>query len=139
MKTPSSTSMPAKRPPAIFSRRLRRCFFDRALPLGLAVTRGGGRPPEEAPARAAVVRARPLPAAGRRAPPEPPEPPERPFPVGRPPPPVGRLRVGGGRRTDPARGATGEVSSWLGTRQPLSDCGVVWRRRARPGRHLMCS
>src|SRR3954451_8453193 len=126
--------MPAIRPPAIFSRRLRRCFFDRVLPFGCPVPRPGGRPPDDAAVRAAVVRARPLPAGGRRGPPAPLPPPERPPPEGRPPPPVGRLRTGGGRRTDPARGATGEVSSWLGTREPLSDCRVAAIRCA--GRSL---
>src|SRR4051812_29704522 len=121
--------MPARRAAVIFSRRPRRCFFVRgALPRGFF--RGplppvppprdpppggrlpGGRPlpPEEAASvRDAVVRAR-LPPAGLRAP-----------PVPRPPPPVLPVRTGGGRRTEPARGATGEVSSWDGTREPLSD------------------
>src|SRR3954447_24839456 len=103
--------MPARTPATIFSWRLRRCFFDRG-PLGLPATFAGPRPaggrpepPERAvgrpgaPERDAVVRARPLPA-------------DRPEP----PPPVGRERAGVGRRTDPARGATGEVSSCDGTR-----------------------
>jgi len=116
--------MPASRPAVIFSLRLRRCFFVRvALPRGFL--RGpplppppvppprdpppggrlpGGRPPPPdagAPVREAVVRARPPP-AGFRA----------------PPPAVLRVRAGGGRRTDPERGATGEVSSWDGTQNP---------------------
>src|SRR5947209_2127013 len=41
-----------------------------------------------------------------------------------PPAPLRAARAGGGRRTDPARGATGEVSSWGGTRGPLSGCGA---------------
>src|SRR5687768_4907930 len=110
-------------PATILSLRLRRCFFDRAaLPRGRvppfrepppapAGRPPVGRPDDPAPVRAAVVRARP-PAGGLRAP-LPPAP--------RPPPPVLRVRAGGGRRTDPARGATGEVSSWDGTREPLSD------------------
>src|SRR5687768_12938111 len=126
-------------PATILSLRLRRCFFERAaLPRGreppfrepppapagrLPVGRPpAGRPDDPAPVRAAVVRARP-PAGGLRAP-LPPAP--------RPPPPVLRVRAGGGRRTDPARGATGEVSSWDGTREPLSDCRV--RRRGGPCR-----
>src|SRR3954469_9005765 len=108
-------------PARILSRRLRRCFLLRPplarLPDGRPLPPPGGplRPPpagrpdcppeDDAAARDAVVRARP-PLAGRRAPP-----PE-------PPPPVLRVRAGGGRRTDPARGATGEVSSWDGTRNP---------------------
>src|SRR5690349_19620865 len=105
--------------PAIFSRRLRRCFFERAaLPFGLAPPRVPDPPDPRAgagrPLRAAVVRARP-PAGGR---------PE-------PPPPVGRERDGDGRRTEPARGATGEVSSWAGTREPLS--GLSWSAIRRAG------
>src|SRR3954454_554382 len=118
--------MPARRAAVIFSRRPRRCFFVRgALPRGFF--RGplppvppprdpppggrlpGGRPPppeDAAPLRDAVVRARPL-LAGFRAP-----------PAARPPPPVLPVRAGGGRRTEPARGGTGEVSSWKGTREP---------------------
>src|SRR5687767_2006569 len=106
--------------PTIFSRRLRSCFLLRAAPRGLlpllpplpvAGRAPAGRPPEGRPPagrpavpplRDAVVRARP----------------SRPPP----PPPVLRARAGAGRRTDPARGATGEVSSWDGTREPLSDC-----------------
>src|SRR5688500_12783187 len=111
--------MPAMTAAASFSRRLRCCFLLRGpLPRGLPAGRAGplpvggrpaplrGGPPD--PVREAVVRARP-PAGGRPRPPA-------------PPPPVGRLRTGAGRRTDPARGATGEVSSWDGTREPLSDC-----------------
>src|SRR4051794_40368823 len=114
-------------PAVIFSLRLRRCCFVRgALPRGFRPEPPpvppprdpppggrlpGGRPPppeEAAPLRDAVVRARPL-LAGFRAP-----------PVARPPPPVLPVRAWGGRRTEPARGATGEVSSWNGTREPLS-------------------
>src|SRR4051794_16271299 len=122
--------MPAMRPPAIFSRRLRRCFLDRA-PLPFALAEPGRPLPDEraapelrevpaapgAPLRDAVVRARP-PAGGR---------PDRSRP---PPPPVGRERDGVGRRTDPARGAPGEVSSWDGTREPLSDFSVRRRGQA---------
>src|SRR3954462_15555760 len=117
---------------AIWSRRLRRCFLfvrgallrdpprpepppPRDPPVRDAGGRlPGGRPPPPlcgTPERDAVVRARP-PAAGLRAPPAPPTP-----PVPRPPPPVLLVRAGGGRRTEPARGATGEVSSWDGTQQ----------------------
>src|SRR5215203_4350005 len=92
--TPSRTSMPARAPARIYSRRRRRCFFDRWVrPFGLLEPRFAGRPPAVrpvvprawgAPEREAVVRARP-PAAGRPAAPRPPAPP-RPLP----PPPVGR-------------------------------------------------
>src|SRR5215207_10394462 len=97
--------MPAKAPPTIFSRRMRFCFLVRAaLPLGLPVGRlPGGRGGVPLPPRDAVVRARP-PAGGRPDPP--------------PPPPVLLVRPVDGRRTDPARGATGEASSWLGTGNP---------------------
>src|SRR5829696_9816786 len=102
--------MPAMRPPAIFSRRPRFCFVVRAAPFGpvpfapLATGRPpGGRDGAPLPVREDVVRARP-PAGGRPDP--------------RPPPPVLLVRAGGGRRTDPARGAAGEVSSWNGTRNP---------------------
>src|SRR5215218_5423081 len=110
--------MPATRPAKIFSRRLRRCFLFRGpLPLGPPgrepAGRGGrggrGGPPLPLPLRAAVVRGRPP--AGGRAGVRPP-----------PPPPVLRVRVGAGRRTDPAREATGEVSSWVGTRNPSLTC-----------------
>src|SRR3954449_1687240 len=126
-KTPTSTTRPATTAAAIVSRRRRRCFFVRPpfgprpfpAPLGGRLPGGrppGGRPPPEPPpepppggrpvpepppVRDAVVRARPPP-AGRRAP--------------LPPPAPVRARAGGGRRTEPARGATGEVSSWGGTR-----------------------
>src|SRR3954453_4554286 len=120
MKTPRRTSIPASRPPTTFSRRLRRCFFERG-PFPLAEVRGRPLPPPlregpEPPVREAVVRARP-PAGGRPA-------------RSGPPPPVGRDRDGGGRLTDPARGATGEVSSWDGTREPLSDFSMRRRGRA---------
>src|SRR5688572_11629794 len=99
--------MPANRPPTIFSRRPRFCFLVRAaLPL-VPVAPGrlpAGRGGWAVPVRDAVVRAR-APAGGRPDP--------------RPPPPVLRVRAGGGRRTEPARGATGEVSSWDGTRNPF--------------------
>src|SRR4051794_23391114 len=108
--------MPANRPPRIFRRRLRRCFLERAAaPRGFAVPLVPDPPPDRGgaarPLRAAVVRARPPGGGGRE---------------GLPPPPVGRERDGGGRRTEPARGATGEVSSWDGTREPLS--GLRGRR-----------
>src|SRR4051812_14970494 len=133
MKTPKRTNRPRTPASAIFRRRRRRCFFDRGgLPL-----RPPGRPPEGRPpggrppggrpppppplapppappdgVREAVVRPRPLAAAGRRAGGGVPRPePRAPAP---PPPPVLRVRDGGGRRTEPARGATGEVSSWEG-------------------------
>src|SRR5215213_1883806 len=113
-KTPSSASIPARMPAAIVSLRRRRCFFERGglplRPLGRAPPRDcadAGRAcpvrgplPPFPPEREAAVRPRP-PAGARREPP----------PVPRPPPPVLRVRAGGGRRTEPARGATGEVSS----------------------------
>src|SRR4051812_14804758 len=115
--------MPAMRPATTFSRRLRRCFLERG-PFPLAEVRGRplpAAPPAregpEGPLRDAVVRARP-PAGGR------------PARSRAPPPPGGRDRDGGGRRADPARGGPGEVSSWNGTREPLSDFSVRRRGRA---------
>jgi hypothetical protein len=130
--------------PAIFSRRRRFCFFVRTLPLPLALAApprpAGGRPRlgpfDGAPLRAAVVRPPRPPGGGLRGPPEPPapRPPLEPSDP-RPPPPVLRVRVVGGRRTEPARGATGEVSSCGGTRQNPSLAGRG-RRRDVPGRSV---
>src|ERR687890_295228 len=94
--------MPANAAPRAFSRRLRRCFLVRtALPEGRAPFAAG-------PERDAVVRT-PRPAGGR---------PPRPA-GGRPPPPLPpAVRPDGGRRTEPLRGPTGEVSSWGGTQGP---------------------
>src|SRR5688572_577858 len=135
--------------PAIFSRRRRFCFGRTLplpfLPLALAAPPrpAGGRPrpgpPDGAPLRAAVVRPPRPPGGGLRGPPEPPapRPPLDPSDP-RPPPPVLRVRVVGGRRTEPARGATGEVSSCGGTRQNPSLAGRG-RRRDVPGRGAMSS
>src|SRR5688572_22154121 len=93
--------MPAMTPSRALSRRLRRCFAVRAaLPAGRAPFAvgperdGAVRPPRPAGSR-------PLPAGGRPPPPVPPA-----------------VRPDGGRRTEPLRGPTGEVSSWGGTQGP---------------------
>src|SRR5919107_5620322 len=96
--------MPANAAPRAFSRRLRRCFLVRtAVPEGRAPFAAG-------PERDAVVRA-PRPAGGR---------PPRPAAARAPPPLPPAVRPDGGRRTEPLRGPTGEVSSWGGTQGPLS-------------------
>src|SRR4051812_42082181 len=135
---PSSTNRPRTPAIAILSRRRRRCFFDRGgLPLRPpgpspgGRLRGGGLPPPPPPPvppdappdappdppRSAEVRPRPAgaPRRGAGGVPRPPELPPVPRPAAPPPPPVLRVRAVGGRRTEPARGATGEVSSWEGT------------------------
>src|SRR3954462_5100107 len=102
-------------PAIIFGRRRRPCCllpagFPFVVPFFVPVGRRAALPParedDAPPDRELVVPPRP-PAGGRPAPADP-----------RPPPPVLRVRTCGGRRTDPARGATGEVSSWDGTRNP---------------------
>src|SRR3954453_20358086 len=145
MKTPRSTNSPRTPASAIFRRRRRRCFFVRGgLPLrppGRPPPVGrppgapppGGRPPPLPPplppelpdaVREAVVRPRLPPADERRAGGGVPRPPPL-RPVAPPPPPVLRGRAGGGRRTEPDRGATGEVSSWEGTNSaPLGQSGA---------------
>src|SRR4051794_17938176 len=99
--------MPTNAAPRAFSRRPRRCFAVRtALPAGRL-------PVAAAPPRGVVVRP-PRPAGGR---------PPRPA-GGRPAPPPPAVRPDGGRRTEPLRGPTGEVSSWGGTQGPLSGSGL---------------
>src|SRR5829696_1543194 len=132
MKTHNSRNNPPRTPKPIFSRRRRRCFLLRAgrplppdgrpPPGGRPPEPGGrpdpggppepgGRPAPLPPLRAAVVRARPDGGTAGRPAPEP--------RVAPPPPPVLRVRAGAGRRTEPARGPTAEVSSWGGTREFL--------------------
>src|SRR5689334_19834390 len=160
MKTPRSTNRPRTPASAIFRRRRRRCFLVRGdvplRPPGRPPPAGrlpggrppGGRPPPlppplppelPAPVREAVVRPRLPPADARRAGGGVPRPPLlRPVP---PPPPVLRVRAGGGRRTEPDRGATGEVSSWEGTNTaPLGQSGASGPGRSRsPGWRLQLS
>src|SRR3954453_12582995 len=129
-KTLKSRISPARMPAIIFSRRRRPCCllpagFPFVVPFVVPVGRRAALPParedDVPPDREAVVPPRP-PAGGRPDPAEPRPPPPaggRPDPADpRPPPPVLGVRTGAGRRTDPARGATGEVSSWDGTRNP---------------------
>src|SRR3954454_1347616 len=114
-KTLKSRISPARMPAIIFSRRRRPCCllpagFPFVVPFFVPVGRRAALPParedDVPPDREAVVPPR-LPAGGRPDPADP-----------RPPPPLLGVRTGAGRRTDPARGATGEVSSWDGTRNP---------------------
>src|SRR4051812_6028901 len=142
-KTLKSRISPARMPVVIFSRRRRPCCllpagFPFVVPFFVPVGRRAALPPARGddvpPDREAVVPPRP-PAGGLAGPahPRPPAPGRgggarprpgaagggRPGPAHpRPPPPVLGVRTGAGRRTDPARGATGEVSSWDGTRNP---------------------
>src|SRR3954452_786158 len=118
-KTLKSRISPARMPAIIFSRRRRPCCLLLAafpfvvpfvVPFFVPAGRRAALPParedDVPPDREAVVPPRP-PAGGRPDPADP-----------RPPPPVLGVRTGAGRRTDPARGATDEVSSWDGTRNP---------------------
>src|SRR5919202_2668441 len=125
--------MPANAAPRALSRRRRRCFFvRRALPAGrLPVAAAPVRDvPDAAPPRVAVVRT-PRPAGGR---------PPRPAGGRPPPPPPPAVRPDGGRRTEPLRGPTGEVSSWGGTQGPsLVRVSVGAQDRTRPAPRVASS